>query len=422
MHLTHSIFIKSTNPLFDVIDDYAFLCKNIKNSVLYVYRQTFFNDNKTVNKFSLINEFTQNKQADYCAIPRKVSQQIIYQVAQEFQSFWGLIKLWTKEKSKSKPNIPHYLHKEKGRANIIFTKQAISKKDLAKGILTLSPFNKSRPISLNLGKLKETINYETLQEVKIVKVANGYDVNIIYKTNKLKNKEGGNKEIKPNRALSVDFGINNLMAVANNLNTQTLIIKGKALKSFNQYFNKLKAKLQYKLDITNNERLKFYYQRKLDRLYRKRKHKLNDYLHKASHCLINHAVSNDIDAIIIGYNQGWKQEIELGKVNNQKFVNIHFLTLLNQIKYKAELQGIQVIVTEESYTSKCSFLDNEPLQKHENYQGSRIKRGFFQSATGKLINADINGAFNILRKVIGNFNFDPIQVCSTPKIINVLKH
>lgn len=145
-------------------------------------------------------------------------------------------------------------------------------------------------------------------------------------------------------------------------------------------------------------------------------------MHKASHCLINHAVSNDIDTIIVGYNQGWKQEIELAKVNNQKFVNMPFLTLLNMIRYKAELNKIQVIVTEESYTSKCSFLDNEPLQKHENYQGSRIKRGLFKSATAKLINADANGAFNILRKVIGNFNFDPIQVCITPKTVNLLKY
>lgn len=421
MHLTHSIFIKSTNPLFKVVDDHAFLCKNLKNSALYAYRQTFFNDNKTINKFALINEFTQNKQADYVAIPRKVSQQIIYQVAQEFQSFWGLLKLWAKDKTNPKPNIPRYLHKEKGRANIIFTKQAISKKDLAKGILTLSPFDKSRPISLDLGKLSDVINYQTLQEVKIVKVANGYDVKIIYKNNKPKDKESGNTQIKPKRVLSVDFGINNLMTVASNIDIQFLIVKGKVLKSFNQYFNKLKAKLQSKLD-TAKECLKPSIQRKLERLYQKRKHKLNDYLHKASHCLINHAVSNNIDTMIIGYHQGWKQEIELGKVNNQKFVNIPFLTLLDMIKYKAELQGIQVIVTEESYTSKCSFLDNEPLQKHEYYQGKRIKRGLFKSATAKLINADVNGALNILRKVIGNFKFDPIQVCSTPKTVNVLKH
>lgn len=221
--------------------------------------------------------------------------------------------------------------------------------------------------------------------------------------------------------MSVDFGINNLMTVANNIGIQALIIKGKALKSFNQHFNKLKARLQSKLDLTNNEQLKIHYQRKLDRLYRKRKHKLNDYLHKASHYLINQAVSNKVDTLVIGYNQGWKQEIDIGKVNNQKFVQIPFLALLNQVKYKANLMGIQVIVTEESYTSKCSFLDNEPLTKRSTYLGKRVCRGLFKSATDKLINADVNGALNILRKVIGNFDYDPIQVCSTPKTVNVLK-
>lgn len=134
MHLTATIFIKQSNPLFKVIDDYAFLCKNLKNSALYAYRQSFFNENKTLNKFALINDSTASKQTNYVAIPRKVSQQIICQVAQEFQSFWGLLNLWLKDKSKPKPNIPKYLDKIKGRTNIIFSKQAVSKRDLTKGI------------------------------------------------------------------------------------------------------------------------------------------------------------------------------------------------------------------------------------------------------------------------------------------------
>lgn len=420
MYLTASIFIKHTNPLFKAIDDYAFLCKNLKNSVLYAYRQAFFNDNKTLNKFASINDFTQSKQVDYCAIPRKVSQQIVFQVAREFTSFWGLLKLWVKDKTKPKPNIPKYLDKQKGRANIVFSKQAISKKDLSKGILTLSPFDKTKPISINLGKLKDKITYNTIQEVKIAKVANGYDVKIVYKNNQALYNPTPDKPPSPNRALSVDFGVNNLMTVANNVAVQALIIKGKALKSFNQYFNKKLANLKSHLD-TAKDFLKPSIQRKLDRLYRKRKHKINDFLHKASHYLINHAVTNKIDTLVIGYNQGWKQEIELGKVNNQKFVQIPFLTLLNQIKYKAQLKGIQVIIINESYTSKCSFLDNEPIQKQASYKGKRLCRGLFKSEQGKLINADVNGALNILRKVIGDFQFDPIQVCSTPKTVNVLK-
>ena len=150
-----------------------------------------------------------------------------------------------------------------------------------------------------------------------------------------------------------------------------------------------------------------------------RKNQIHDYLHKASRYLVNHAVFNNISKIVIGYNQNWKQEINIGKVNNQHFVSIPFAKLVSMIQYKAQLHGIEVILTEESYTSKCSFLDNESLKKQDSYLGKRVKRGLFRSADGKTINADVNGACNILRKVIGNFKFDPIVVCSTPKKINV---
>ena len=410
---SYSIFIKENNRLYKTIDEYAFLCKNLKNSVLYHYRQSFFNENKTPNKFDVVNKF--KNQIDYISIPRKVSQQIIFQVAQEFQSFWSLIKLWSKDKNKQRPNIPRYLHKSKGRANVIFTKQAISKVDLTKGVLTLSPFDKSKKISIPLGKLKDKIDLSSIQEVKLVKVPNGYECKIIY-LNEIKEPKENN-----NRYFSVDFGINNLMTVGNNINIKPFIIKGKALKSFNQYFNKQKAKLQSKLDVCKSEQLKVSIQRKLNRLSRKRKFKVNDFLHKASRLLINQAVSNNINTLVIGYNKGWKQEISIGKSNNQKFVNIPFYKLLDMIKYKALEKGINVVVTEESYTSKCSFLDSEPLCKQTSYKGSRVKRGLFKSSDNQLINADVNGALNILRKVIGDFKFDPVQVCSTPKTFNVLK-
>lgn len=135
---SYSIFIKNINPLFNVIDEYAFLCKNLKNAVLYHYRQFYFKENKTPKDSNVITEFTKIKQSDYYAIPTKVSQQVILQVGREFQSFWSLVKAYHKDKSKQRPNIPKYLHKTKGRANVIFTKQTISKPDVRKGILTLS--------------------------------------------------------------------------------------------------------------------------------------------------------------------------------------------------------------------------------------------------------------------------------------------
>ena len=131
---------------------------------------------------------------------------------------------------------------------------------------------------------------------------------------------------------------------------------------------------------------------------------------------MNFLVSNNINTLVIGYNKEWKQNINLGKRNNQSFVGIPFYTFIKQIEYKCKLEGINVILTEESYTSKCSFLDNEEVCKHEKYLGERIKRGLFKSKEGKIINADLNGSLNILKKVIGEFQY-PKEVCCSPLLI-----
>lgn len=140
----------------------------------------------------------------------------------------------------------------------------------------------------------------------------------------------------------------------------------------------------------------------LERLYLKRNNKIKDYLHKASRYIINHLVSNNINTLVIGHNKNWKQEISIGKVNNQNFVSIPFNKLIHMLTYKAKIEGINVIIQEEYYTSKCSFLDNEEICKHENYKRKRVKRGLFKALNNKLINADLNGALNILRKVVGD--------------------
>lgn len=424
MHLTANLLIKPTHKLYHLLDEYAFLCKNLFNVATYHNRQAIIANNKTPTAFTLINQLTQEKQVDYKAIPAKVAQQTIKQVYQNFQSFWAVIKSYNQDKSKftGRPKLPKYLNKTKGRANIIFTKQAISKRDLQKGILTLSSYFDT-PLSFELGKLKDIITFENLQEVKVVKIANGYDIKITYKTNE--------SQQKPNngRYLSVDLGLNNLLTVVSNTDENPFIITGKVIKSVNQFFNKTKAKLQSEKDRLISLAKQTgksipqidFINKQLSKLSTKRNNQINDYLHKASYYLINHAVSNDISQIIIGYNKGWKQEINIGKANNQKFVFIPFTRLVDLITYKAKLQGIEVIITEESYTSKCSFLDDEPICKHQTYQGKRVKRGLFQSSNNTLINADVNGAYNILKKVIGKFNYNPIVVCSTPKLINPLK-
>ena len=424
MHLTATIHIKANDPRFGLLDEYAFKCKNLANTAIYISRQVLFEFNTSPSAFELINNFVASNNPDYKAIPAKVAQQTVMQVHQNFQSFWASVKEYRKDPSKFKglPKPPSYLDKAKGRANIIFTKQAISSKLIKQGILSLSTYGE--PILIDLGDLTKKVSLDTLQQVKAVKRSNGYDIAITY------------KQAIPttlpisNRLLSLDLGVNNLAAVTSNLDLTPLIISGRVVKSINQHFNKQKSKLQSAKDLLpkrTQHLSKFYqdkhrfYQRKLDKLSQSRNHKLNDYLHKASRYIINHAVTNHIDTIVIGQNNGWKQGINIGKANNQKFVSIPFSRLIELITYKAQLVGITVVQNEESYTSKCSFLDNEPIQKHDTYLGKRVKRGLFKSSTGQLINADVNGSLNILRKVMGDFEFDPIRVCSTPKVINVLK-
>lgn len=191
-----------------------------------------------------------------------------------------------------------------------------------------------------------------------------------------------------------------------------VFINGRPLKSINQYYNKELARLKSRQEVCENKNVN---SEKIRTLSYKRYTKIKDYLHKESRRLVNHLVSNNVSRVVIGHNKDLKQDINLGKKNNQNFVQIPFNMFIQMVTYKSQLEGIEVVQREESYTSKCSFLDGEEICKHETYMGNRIKRGLFRSNNGRLINADLNGALNILRKEIPNaFNSYGIEVCSTP--------
>ena len=249
---------------------------------------------------------------------------------------------------------------------------------------------------------------------RIVPCGNHIVVEIGYETQYPTNK------IKSGKVAGLDIGLNNLAAICSNV-AKPLLINGRPLKSINQYFNKHKALEDSKLDkkIKTNPKKK-------QALFLKRKHKIADYLHKASRYVVNHLVSNQIDTLVIGKNKGWKQDINIGSKGNQNFVSIPFNNFIEQITYKARMHGIEVICQEESYTSKCSFFDNEDVKKHEKYMGSRTKRGLFKTSQGKQVNADINGALNILKKYLitkeswnDQIRSDLVEASSTP---HVLKH
>ena len=301
-----------------------------------------------------------------------------------------------KDNKYDKPvRIPRYLDKQ-GRNIAIFNKQTVSKTYLRKGLIKLSSLNILIPTK---------VTESNIVEVRVLPRNNHHIVEVVYKVEE--------KESKPDngRYASIDLGLNNLATISSNV-IKPFIVNGKPLKSINQYYNKEVARLQSLLK--NNRKTS----KRINNITLKRNNKIKDYLHKSSKTIVNFLVSNSISTLVIGYNEEWKQNINLGRRNNQSFVGVPFYVFIKQLEYKCKLEGINVITTEESYTSKCSFLDSEPLRKHSIYKGKRIKRGLFKTFKGKLINADLNGSLNILRKVIGEFQY-PIEVCSTPLKITI---
>lgn len=387
MILTERHVIKKSNSLYRELDTLCFLSKNLYNSALYTVRQFYFENKKYLNWINVNNQFVKDKQSDYYALLCKVSQQTLKLVDQNMKSFFNALKA-----KHSKPKLPKYLDKVKGRFVVTYTNQAISKKELQKGYISLSKTN-----------VRIKTKVDNVQQVRIVPRNNIIVVEVIYKV-ECKTINSSTKSY-----CGVDLGLNNLMTCVFPYG-KPLIANGKPLKSINSYYNKKKSRFQ---SLLKNGRKT---SNRIRSLTMKRNNKVSDYLHKVSKMFVNYLVSKGITDVVIGYNKKWKQGINIGKVNNQNFVSIPYYQLLNMLTYKCELQGIALHVTEENYTSKCSFLDSEEVCKHEAYMGKRIKRGLYRSSKGTLINADVNGALNILKKVVGEFNYDSIQVCSTPLV------
>ena len=381
--------IKKSNSLYSELDNICFRSKNIYNSALYAIRQYYFEKKKYLSWVNLNNNFVNDKQVDYYALPCKVSQQTIKMVDNNMKSFFNALKA-----KNSKPRLPKYLDKEKGRYVAIYTNQAISKKELKNGFIALSKTNV---------KIKTKVS--NVKQVRVVPCNNHIVVEVLYEV-KCKEKKDGNKNKK---YCGIDLGLNNLMTCAFQ-DESPIIFNGRPLKSINWRYNKRKSNLQSKLQ--NGRKTS----RMINNITLKRNNRVSDYIHKVTSLFINYAVSKGINYVVVGYNKEWKQGINIGKVNNQSFVQIPYYKLLNMLAYKCEMHGISLIVNEESYTSKCSFLDDEPICKHDDYLGKRIHRGLFRSSDGTLINADVNGALNILKKVVGKYDYDPIQVCSTPLV------
>lgn len=396
--------IKPTNPLFSECDNLAFLAKNLYNSTLYYQRQSLF-ESDFQNYYAVNREFTHTNQPDYKALPAKVSKQVQMLADKAFKSYFALVKKRNTEGYSSKINLPNYLDKTEGRCTVPYPKDALSLK--VKGYVKLS--KTSIMVKTNVAK-------ESIQGARIVPKGNHYVIEILYKV--------VSKPLRselPKRVAFIDPGLNNLMTVTSNC-FNSILVNGRPLKAINQLANKEIAKLKSNLSEQG-----LYTSSLLQSVYSKRARRITDMLHKITTQLVNHLDSYNIDTVIFGHNVGQKQDINLGKVTNQNFIQIPFTQLITQLQYKCQLKGIRFIVTEESHTSKCSFLDKESVEHHEKYKGKRVKRGLFKTSKGILINADVNGSLNIGRKYLtklglytGELHQSLIQFMVNPQLVKFI--
>ena len=373
--------IKKSHPFYDECDNLTFLAKNLYNATLYYQRESFFNKDFK-NYYDVNRVFTHGNQKDYRALPSKVSKQVQMLVDKSFKSYFALVKKKVNGDYSKSVRIPRYLGKTSGRCIVPYPKDALSLKN--DGFVKLS---KTSIV------IKTNIDKRNIQGARIVPRGNHYVIEILYKKTcqPLKSET-------PTRVAFIDPGLNNLLTVTSNC-FNPLIYNGKPLKAINQLSNKTITALNSKLSERGLRTSSL-----LQSVYSKRSRRLTDLTHKITTELVNQLDSYNIDTVICGHNIGQKQDINLGKVTNQNFVQIPFTQLMKQLQYKCELRGIRFIETEESYTSKCSFLDEEEIKKHSSYQGKRVQRGLFEASNGKLINADVNGSLNIGRKYLTKVN------------------
>ncbi len=355
-------------------------------------------------------------QKDYRSLPAQSSQSVMKTVFQNWKSFYASLKDYKLNPSKYKatPKIPTY--SRTFMKEITFTNQDCVIKNNR-----FLKFPKTKE-QLNIGKLG--CSEGRLKQVRVIPKYNQYVVELVMEVpfEIIQLEDNG-------RFMSIDLGIDNLATIVTNTGRRPLLVKGKNVKSVNQYFNKQKAHFLGILRQGKQPNQGFYTSKQLERLHQKRQLKIKDIFHKASTTIVKIALAEKTNTIIIGKNKDWKQQINIGKQNNQSFVSVPHSLLINMIGYKAAQYGINVVLTEESYTSKASFLDSDDIPTYgENdtkkpFSGKRIKRGLYCSGRNWLINADVNGAANILKKALykltkeTNFNIETVNVWNPKSIV-----
>ena len=365
-----------------VLRELCHVSKNLYNQALYEIRQEYFKSKKCLNYYDVCKKLQGTE--NYSLLQAQMSQQTLKTVDDNFKSFFELIK------KKLKARIPKYLDKDE------FFKLTIPTVSIKNGKIQL-PYSRQYAKEHNKIYLKvpNILNGKKVKQVWIIPRQNArfFEVQYIYKVEP--------KEKKPTKnALAIDLGIDNLCTCVTS-SGKSFIVDGKKLKSFNQWYNKETSRLN---SIKDKQKIKGY-TKKLYRIVTKRSNRVSDILHKSCKYIINYCIDNNIDTVVCGMNKDFQRYSNLGKVNNQKFTQIPFGKIRNILNYLCELNGINFIEQEESYTSKASFWDRDEIpvfssesKVNYDFSGKRVHRGLYRSKNGMLLNADLNGSLNILRK------------------------
>ena len=366
------------------------IAKNLTNEAIYNIRQYYFKNKKYLS-YNENYKILKNSE-NYKKLNSNMAQQILKEVDGSFKSFFGLLKLVKNgQYDNKKIKLPKYLAKDG------FTTLVIGFVRLKDDMLIIPYSNSFRKTHKEIAiKLPPVLKGKKIKEIRIIPKQHSryFEIQYIYEVEEVQ------RELNKENVLGIDLGIDNLCTCVTNTGA-SFIIDGRKLKSINQYYNKINAKLQSIKDKQKIERTTL----RQKRIARKRNNRIEDYLSKVARIIINYCLNNDIGKLVLGYNEDFQRNSNIGSINNQNFVNIPYGKLRDKLIYLCKLYGIEFKLQEESYTSKASFFDGDeiPIYDKENLQeyifsGKRIKRGLYQTSVGKLINADCNGALNILRK------------------------
>ena len=373
------------------IKELCHTAKNLANEAIYNVRQYYFTEGEFL-KYEKNYTLLKNS-PNYKALNSNMAQQILKEVDGSFKSFFGLLKLTKQGKYAFRDcKLPHYLPKD-GYATLVI------------GFVRLNGNKLILPFSNNFKKTHKAVEItippvlldKKVKEIRIIPKAGArfFEIQYTYESECIQ------RNLNKNNALALDLGINNLVTAVSN-SGKTFIIDGRKLKSINQWFNKENARLQ---SIKDKQHFGKKTTNRQKAIARDRNNKVNDYMSKVARKVVDYCVANDIGTLVVGYNETFQRSSKIGKQNNQNFVNISYGRLRSKLKYLCELNSIVFEKQEESYTSKASFWDRDDIPvynadnpKEYQFSGSRIHRGLYETAGGKTVNADVNGALNIMKK------------------------